>query len=274
MEINLYSPYALVSNEVVHPSVIKLKDRQFKYCLAYTPYPQSDNMSENPCLAYTNDFINFHYFGTQPIINAPSDGYNADPELLMIDNVLHLVYRHRSGLGNILKVYSLPDYGICEYQGELIKGEFKKQDYASPSLFNFNGMYYLFSSNLDSENWQLELRISPNLFDLKNAIPKLIIYDFAGEYIWHSTFKIIKEDIYGIIQFAKNTGGTGKISFVKFLANDYSLVTLATSTNNNYYRSYFFVNDDNEVHFVFSRHIDRWMLFYEKGLDGKKILIT
>ena len=66
MLLNLHSPYASVSDEIVHPAIIRTPNGQFKYCIAYTPYPKSDFLCENPCVAYTNDFISYHYFGIQP----------------------------------------------------------------------------------------------------------------------------------------------------------------------------------------------------------------
>ena len=70
MEIKLYSPYAESGDEIVHPSILRMPGGQFKYCVAYTPYPNSNYLSGNPCITYTDDFKSFHYFGINPVVSS------------------------------------------------------------------------------------------------------------------------------------------------------------------------------------------------------------
>ena len=109
-KITLPSPYQEISDEVVHPSIIELSPEisQYRYAVAYTPYPNSNYLYENPCVAYTNDFISFEGDVSNPIVKQPGHGYNSDPELCIVDNRLYLMNRFRSSLGN--------DYNLYEFK--------------------------------------------------------------------------------------------------------------------------------------------------------------
>lgn len=53
--------YYAGNNQVTHPSVISFSEtwNGYKYYMAYTPYPYGNGSEENPCLAVSNDLINW-----------------------------------------------------------------------------------------------------------------------------------------------------------------------------------------------------------------------
>lgn len=91
------STYVTGNDEVVHPAVHYFPNKWngWKYWMVITPYPNSDNSFENPSLYVSNDGIDWSVPSgvSNPIIPAPSSGYNSDPELCFLNGRLYLLYR-------------------------------------------------------------------------------------------------------------------------------------------------------------------------------------
>lgn len=87
---NAFSPLKLKNylgnNQNVHPKVLYFANGfgGHKYWMAYTPYPYSNDDFENPCIAYSDDGINWIDIDGNPIDDPNGVGYNSDA---------HLVYR-------------------------------------------------------------------------------------------------------------------------------------------------------------------------------------
>ena len=75
----------------VHPKVLYFENGfgGYKYWMAYTPYPFSADGFENPCIAYSDDGINWIDFDGNPLDDPNGNGYNSDT---------HLVYRSDTGV--------------------------------------------------------------------------------------------------------------------------------------------------------------------------------
>ncbi len=106
--INLPNPYSAKVPSVGnwHPSVVYFPDgwgkNKAKYWMAWTPYTTTDNQYENPCVAYSNDGINWDTTGmSNPVVDAPRNkagdaiGYNSDPNLFYNPRTdsLYLIWR-------------------------------------------------------------------------------------------------------------------------------------------------------------------------------------
>lgn len=91
---NAFVPITLKSylgnNQNVHPKVLYFESGfgGHKYWMGYTPYPYSNDDVENPCVAYSDDGINFTNINGNPLDNPGGDGYDSD---------IHLVYRNDTG---------------------------------------------------------------------------------------------------------------------------------------------------------------------------------
>lgn len=91
---NAFVPITLKSylgnNQNVHPKVLYFENGfgGHKYWMGYTPYPYSDDDVENPCVAYSDDGINFTNITGNPLDNPGGYGYDSD---------IHLVYRSDTG---------------------------------------------------------------------------------------------------------------------------------------------------------------------------------
>jgi hypothetical protein len=264
-QITLPSPYREISNEVVHPSIIKLTPdiSEYQYALAYTPYPNTDSHYENPCVAFTNDFVRFVGDVGNPIVKQPAHGYNSDPELCIVDKRLYLINRFRSTLGNICNLYEFQAGEAWVFKSLLIEGEYQIQDFGSPSLVFYENHCYFFSHNLDAEDWGLELRISNRLEEIQWAQVISLRYDAQYGKIWHSSFRQYKDDLIGLVQFANHTGGVGKLAMVKVDLIAHRLIILDISELNFFYKSGLVFDAQVEsAELILSTNIGQWELFH------------
>ncbi|WP_293899067.1 hypothetical protein [Sphingobacterium sp. UBA5670] len=79
----------LGNTENIHPKVLYFEKgwKGYKFWMAYTPYPKGEANSENPCIAVSQDGINWilpKNFTANPLDVSFENGYNSDT---------HLVYR-------------------------------------------------------------------------------------------------------------------------------------------------------------------------------------
>lgn len=86
--LGIITPYG--DNQLTHPKVLYFPNgwNGFKYWMAYTPLPYYDESKENPCLAVSNDMVNWGLVNSSlhnGIVDIPgANDYNSDT---------HLVYR-------------------------------------------------------------------------------------------------------------------------------------------------------------------------------------
>ena len=91
---NAFSPIRFKNHlgniQNVHPKVLYIASGfgGHNYWMAYTPYPNSNDAVENPCVAYSDDGYNWTNISGNPLDNPNGNGYNSDT---------HLVYREDTG---------------------------------------------------------------------------------------------------------------------------------------------------------------------------------
>jgi hypothetical protein len=84
------------SGVVVHPSILENPPgfEAHRYWAAATPYPGSDNQLENPSIFVSED--GFAWTApegvTNPLVDAPADGYNSDVCLVLVPNASLLMF--------------------------------------------------------------------------------------------------------------------------------------------------------------------------------------
>lgn len=70
----------------IHPKVLYFETpwNGYKFWMTYTPYPNGDTDKENPCIAVSNDGIEWTVPTglANPVVGRPSEGYNSDPHIL------------------------------------------------------------------------------------------------------------------------------------------------------------------------------------------------
>lgn len=105
MQVNPLEPLDIVtydgSNKPTHPKVLYFEDgwAGHKYWMTYSPFPYNDNTYENPCIAYSDDGVNFISDGiANPIEDTPMEdstkvGYNSDPHLVLVGDIMECWWR-------------------------------------------------------------------------------------------------------------------------------------------------------------------------------------
>lgn len=102
------------SNKPTHPKVLHFENgwAGHKYWLTYSPFPNNNNGYENPCIAYSEDGINWTSDGiSNPIEDVPREGYaavgyNSDPHLVIANGVMECWWRthYKSGTNAVSEV--------------------------------------------------------------------------------------------------------------------------------------------------------------------------
>ena len=98
-------------DQPIHPKVLFFKNGfgGHKYWMAYTPYPNARDAEENPCVAYSDDMINWHepINGLNPLDIGTSSEYMSDTHLVYNYDTekLELWYRQASTINNTETIY-------------------------------------------------------------------------------------------------------------------------------------------------------------------------
>lgn len=82
----------------VHPKVLFIENGfgGHKYWMAYTPYPNGNDVYENPCIAYSDDGIAWTNIAGNPLDDPQGNGYNSDTHLVYYNGTMEVWYRYVS----------------------------------------------------------------------------------------------------------------------------------------------------------------------------------
>lgn len=103
---NAYEPLQLVNvygnTQNVHPSVVRVPSGlDYKYWMAYTPYPNSQVDKENPCIAYSSDGIEWANIAGNPLDTPTEEGcYFSDTQLVWRSDLKRLECYYRLANGS------------------------------------------------------------------------------------------------------------------------------------------------------------------------------
>ena len=159
IKIKTYDGY----NQPMHPDVAYIKDgfHGFKYWMAYTSYPYSMGKYENPCIAVSNDGINWAAPGRlkNPIAPPPKDvqqgGHFSDTDIIYDNNKLtvYYVYNKEGVLGPSKFYRSISSDGIRWSEPQLIYKCSDPISGYSPAIIRDNNIYkmwYISEGNIMS----------------------------------------------------------------------------------------------------------------------------
>lgn len=153
-----------------HPSIVYAEGgwNGYAYWLAHTPYPNSNDEHEDPCVVASNDPYNFETPPglTNPIDDAPgksAGGYNADVELKFgIDNNLHLLWKkHTTDIEDSI-MYSMSTNGH-EWSDPVPVLTGPIGFCTSPTVEFYKGQWYMWSVDNEGGAKILQRRTSPDL---------------------------------------------------------------------------------------------------------------
>lgn len=104
------------NDEIVHPDVVDAGPggwNGYRWWLAATPYPDSNNFHENPCIWASHDRLTWVVppGGSNPVEPAPGlegQGYNSDPDIVLHDGTMYLFWRTFFG-SEYIRLRTSPD---------------------------------------------------------------------------------------------------------------------------------------------------------------------
>lgn len=189
-EINLVN--YLGNKQNIHPKVLYFKNgwNGFKYWMGYTPYPFGATQEENPCIAVSNDRINWQDPPnvTNPLATAPNyNGYNSDTHLVYRPDLdqLEIWYREVDLEKSLRKIYRRTSTNGSNWSNaELLYSRTASTDMMSPSPYfdNETGEYVIYYVISGSGIFKEET-IGGNLFSL-TAREKVEV-DWGDLVPWH-----------------------------------------------------------------------------------------
>lgn len=273
-----FPTYVEKNNDVVHPSMLYFQEgwNGYKYWCAITPYTDTNNAYENPCIYCSNDGDNWIVPSglINPIFDKPTYqyGFNSDTNLFMdkTGNKMYCIWRTRNDTDFKSKIGMLESSDGVNWTNLQWIIKSNNKDFASPCVIYENGKYKLFAVDLDSGiTKSIDLYESNNPesgWTFSKNIPINVIG--ANRQLWH--FEIRKhKGLYLMLYTVANYGNYGSSASLCF-AKSYDLINWETKenvidTNNwakSYYKSSFLVYKDITGQDV----LDLW---YGSNTDGR-----
>lgn len=233
--IKIVSSYADGDNQPTHPSVKFFSDgwNGHKFWMAYTPYPNSNATYENPCIAFSDDGINWSEEGiSNPIQEKPSSGYNSDTHLVFNNNTLECWWREVNGGITYIKRKKSTDgltWGEAEslFSGGLL-------DLLSPAIIYDEEKYKIwvvynreclkYYESTDGTNWEYIRDINVTTLEANWKVWHIdIIRNENGEYEFVGCYQNNGEfDQNNFIFYAKSKDNVNYSIPIKILGNGYS----------------------------------------------------
>lgn len=149
-------------NDVLHPCIrySNLKVLGYNWWMVYTPYYGGNEKMENPILCYgvsnnSEPPLNWNFY--KLIRNTPFSGYNSDPNLLLKDDSIVVIWREHNtprtiADGSNLAVYALKiwDHKIEERIDPILaqNDNFRSDGTISPTLIEMDGLVKLYCANI------------------------------------------------------------------------------------------------------------------------------
>jgi hypothetical protein len=148
-ELKILNPYGTTQN--IHPKVLYFQTawHGYKWWMAYTPYTYSALAQENPCIAVSNDGINWTVPAglTNPLEPYPgvSSKYNSDTHLVYRSDLdrLEIWWRYVDDTAHttMLKRKTSLDGVTWDVNENIFAGDTSANDHMSPSVIFENGKY-------------------------------------------------------------------------------------------------------------------------------------
>lgn len=174
-------------NQPTHPKVLHFPDRWngYKFWMAFTPWTNQNNNTENPCICYSDDGETWSAEGiTNPLAEPPTEdgaivGYNSDVHIVMVGDVMECWWRvhfqsgSRKGWLTINRRTSTD--GINWTAAEELHETNEVVSNLSPVVIHEDGVYKIwlcygytklvYFESADGTNWQFIRDISVDLAD-------------------------------------------------------------------------------------------------------------
>ena len=225
--LKILNPYGNFQN--IHPKVLYFKDgwNGYKWWMAYTPYPFGNTRQENPCLAVSNNGLDWGVpegFENIPLEewNDIEGSYNNDTHLVFRDDLNRLEIWWRTVYSETrvvhLKRRTSTD-GVNWTETEIMfTGTQDTDDHISPALIYEDGKYKMLSVN--TENNIRVLRYSESV-DGKNWGERVHTdVEWGGIFPWHMDFVKDNGKYKMVMQGLEHMGGNNTASLYYMESQD------------------------------------------------------
>lgn len=192
-KIEIITPYGDI--EAYHPKVLNFEQEWngYKYWMSYTPYPQGDDSKENPCIAVSNDLVNWETpTGENKPLDVPEETialkiYNSDSHIVYNSdlNRIECYWRFVNDVKNEATLYRLYTYdGVNWSEKEISAISYDRQehDYVSPAIIYENHMYKMWY--IDKNN-TLKYETSIDGLSWSDSEVVKIKYEDENQKTWH-----------------------------------------------------------------------------------------
>lgn len=179
-------------NQAVHPDIVYIPDgwNGYKYWMALTPYPNSNESYENPSILASNNGFNWEVpLGLKnPIITSPNPGHNADPDIIYNNNtnelfVYFLRYWSDTNLVKLALMKSSDGVNWSEPQYLITWNRSQEDNGRSFSVIKDNGLWIMYYERGIGDTTWVERRISNN--GVNWGKPQKVNIAVPNRNIWH-----------------------------------------------------------------------------------------
>lgn len=154
--LTIPTPANPAGGQVTHPSVVYSPDKfgGYLYWLAYTPYAGGNDALEDPCIAVSNDGINWSVPTglTNPLDDAPGGTlFNSDPALVFGDNgYLYCFWRQVNNTTSTETIYYRRTKDGVNWEPKVVSrsAPFASNRLVSPAYIYDNGVWTMFAVNV------------------------------------------------------------------------------------------------------------------------------
>jgi predicted GH43/DUF377 family glycosyl hydrolase len=266
------------SNQAVHPDILVFKNgytgklsKSYKYVMVYTPYPDSVNSYEHPCItvaetpngSFVNDNIINPIHPTSSFSDEVKDyrlRYQADPDILHINRVFYLYWITRGGIlwelyrQTSVDLTNWTDAEQCQVSGLLTT--FDGQ--LSPTVI-FDGVWKMWT--VDKDTHATTCCVSSDGIHWNAKTKTNIPGNFRGAYAWHIDIQKLKKSnqYWAVILYTHSSEGgpPGDLYFsVSSDGENWKMfnTTLLSNSEDGW--------DDNLYRATFAVYQSRFMLWY------------
>lgn len=159
-QLRIEGPYGDIQS--YHPKVLAFENKWngYKYWMSYTPYPQGNDSKENPCIAVSNDLINWQApsKNTNPLDEPENKQsgkrYNSDSHIVYNNdkNELECYWRYVDDIENKVYIYRKTSKDGITWGSKIITAysdNRKEKDYISPAIIYENKLYKMWYVDKD-----------------------------------------------------------------------------------------------------------------------------
>jgi hypothetical protein len=252
------SPYSPAHTLHFSPVYFKNGFNGWKYWMAFTPYPDSDSVYENPCIVVSQDGRTWTVPTgvTNPIFAKPTaaSAYNSDTDLYWDDTNSRFVLVWRtagelSGTDTGLFVSTSADGITWATRTRIWTGVISLTDIASPSIWYNDTIakWEIVGHRIDAASPFPFVKITSSslLSGWDAASTVLTMTEPSGRAWWHSTFRRLPGGIIvGLLQDNNGTPGASGNLYSAYSADGATFYTSSLDLNGSWYRPSFVLRDD------------------------------